>query len=69
MGHVARVAEEAGIATVIIATDAFRERLEAMKVPRLLSTPFWMGRPLGRAGDSATQRRTLLSALELLATE
>lgn len=67
VGHVARVAEEAGIGTVIIAVDTFRERLEAMRVPRLLTTPFWMGRPLGRAGDGETQRRTLLAALELLA--
>ena len=65
-GHVARVAEEAGIATVIIAADIFRERLEAMKVPRLLTTPFWMGRPLGRAGDGESQRNTLLAALKLL---
>jgi len=62
------VAEEAGIATVIIATEIFRDRVEAMRVPRLLTTPFWMGRPLGRAGDSTTQRRTLLAALELLAS-
>jgi len=68
VGHVARVAEEAGIATVIIAVDSFRERLEAMKVPRLLTTPFGMGRPLGRAGDTETQRRTLRAALEMLVT-
>jgi len=61
------VAEEAEIATVIIAAEAFRERLEEMQVPRLLSTPFWMGRPLGRAGDGETQRDTLLAALALLA--
>ncbi len=60
--------EGVGIATVIIAADIFRERLEAMKVPRLLATPFWMGRPLGRAGDSETQWATLLAALELLAS-
>ena len=66
VGHVARVAEEAGIATVIIAVETFRDRLQAMKAPRLLATPFWMGRPLGRAGDGETQRKTLLAALELL---
>ena len=68
VGHVARVAEEAAIATVIIAAETFRDRLEALTVPRRLSTPFWMGRPLGRAGDGETQRRTLLAALELLVT-
>ncbi len=62
------MAEEAGIATVVIAAETFRDRLEALKVPRLLSTPFWMGRPLGRAGDGESQRRTLLAALELLVT-
>ena len=62
------MAEEAGIATDIIAAETFRDRLEALKVPRLLSTPFWMGRPLGRAGDGETQRRTLLAALEPLVT-
>lgn len=67
VGHIARVAEEAGIATVIIAADTFRERLEAMRVPRLLTMPFWMGRPLGRAGDTAAQRQTVLAALDLLA--
>lgn len=66
VGHVARVAEEAGIATVIISADAFRGRLEAMQVPRLITTPYWMGRPLGRAGDAETQRETLRAALEML---
>ncbi|MBI3959406.1 MAG: hypothetical protein HY328_11425 [Chloroflexi bacterium] len=69
VGHVARVTEEAGIATVIIATETFRDRLEAMKVPRLLSTPFWMGHPLGRAGDGETQRETLLTALKMLTSD
>lgn len=66
VGHVARMLEEAGIATVIIAAEAFRDRLEAMRVPRLLTTPHWMGRPLGRPGDVATQRETLRKALAQL---
>lgn len=61
--------EEAGVATVIIAAEAFKDRLEAMRPPRLLTTPQWMGRPLGRAGDAATQRKTLLAALALLEAE
>jgi hypothetical protein len=66
VGHVARLLEEAGIATVIIAVEAFRDRLVAMKPPRVVLTPHWMGRPLGRPGDAATQRAVLLAALDLL---
>jgi len=66
VGHVARLLEEAGIATVIIAAEAFKDRLDAMRPPRLLTTPHWMGRPLGRPGAAATQRATLLAALDLL---
>lgn len=66
VGHIARYLEEAEIPTVIIATKAFRPRLEAMKVPRLVLTPFPMGRPLGAPNDTAGQRRTLVAALNLL---
>lgn len=68
VGHVARLLEEEGIPTVVVAAGAFRDRLEAMKVPRLLATPHWMGRPLGPPGEADTQRETLLEALELLET-
>jgi hypothetical protein len=47
VGHVARLLEEAGIATVIIAIRAFRDRLEAMTPARLLLTPHLLGQPLG----------------------
>lgn len=66
VGHIARGFEEAGIATVIIATKAFRPRLEAMTPPRLLLTPFPMGRPLGAPHDKAGQRAVLEAALDLL---
>lgn len=66
VGHVARLLEEAGIATVIVAAEAFRPRLEAMSVPRLVVTPYPMGRPLGPPGDRSRQRETLRAALILL---
>lgn len=68
MGHVARLLEGAGIATVIIASVPFKTRLEAMAVPRLVATPHLMGRPLGIPGDAAEQRRILETALQLLAS-
>ena len=58
--------EEAGIATVVIAADAFRPRLEAMAVPRLLLTPHPMGRVLGAPHDVPRQKEVLLAALQLL---
>lgn len=66
VGHVARLLEEAGLPTVVIASAVFRDRLEAMSLPRLVLTPHLMGRPLGTPGDVARQRLTLLTALELL---
>lgn len=66
VGHIARAAEAAGIPTVIIATDSFEPRLSVMKPPRLVLTPYPMGRPLGQAGNAAGQRQTLLIALQLL---
>jgi hypothetical protein len=68
VGHVARLLEEAGIATVIVAIDAFRERLAAMTPPRVLFTPHLMGRPLGAPGDVERQRATLLAAFHLLSS-
>lgn len=68
VGHVARELEAAGIPTVIIATKAFRPRLEAMSLPRLVLTPYPMGRPLGAPHNAVGQRETLLAALGLLET-
>ena len=66
MGHVARLLEEAGITTVIIAVAAFRDRLLAMQVPRLVLTPHLMGRPLGAPGARKEQGMVLQTALDLL---
>ncbi|MEM7345305.1 MAG: hypothetical protein AAF485_13785 [Chloroflexota bacterium] len=68
VGHVARLLEDVGIATVIISAQAFRPRLEVMTLPRLLLTPHVMGRPVGAPHDQARQRETLLAALDLLET-
>jgi D-proline reductase (dithiol) PrdB len=68
VGHIARLLEESGIATVVIGSSIFRGRLEAMRLPRTLLTHHPMGRPLGAPGDRATQRNVLLAALELLNT-
>lgn len=58
--------EEAGIPTVVIASAVFRDRLEAMRLPRLVLTPYLMGRPVGMPHDRDRQRATLRTALELL---
>ena len=68
VGHLARLLEEAGIATVIIAIRAFEDRLAAMTPPRVLITPRLMGQPLGAPCDRDTQRATILAALDLLKT-
>jgi len=66
VGHVARLLEEGGIATVTIGIRAFRPRLEAMTLPRALITPHLMGRTLGAPGGRARQREAVVAALELL---
>ena len=66
VGHLARIIEEAGIASVIIAVSAFRNRFEEMHVARALITPYIMGRPLGFPGDIEGQRAILMAALDLL---
>ena len=58
--------EEAGIATAIIAVKAFRSHMKMMTLPRVLLTPYPMGRVLGPPGDHERQRKTILAALDLL---
>jgi D-proline reductase (dithiol) PrdB len=55
--------EESGIATTGI--SLVRENTESMKPPRFLWTTFPLGRPLGKPGDPAFQRRVVLAALAL----
>ena len=66
VGHLARLLEEDGISTVIVAVKAFRPQMEPINLPRLLLTPYLMGRPLGLAGDEDGQRAVLHAAFDLL---
>lgn len=68
MGHVARVFEAAGMPTVVIALATFAERLAPMQIPRLLLTPFLMGRPLGAPHDTERQLDVLRMGVDLLET-
>ncbi len=65
MGLIARVLEEAGIATVCIIMR--REVAENVKPPRALFVKFPFGAPLGPADDTETQRGVILEALSVLA--
>ncbi len=64
MSAVGHYLEQAGIATVQI--SLVREHTAALNAPRALWVPFMLGRPFGAPGDSAFQRRVLVSALQLL---
>lgn len=66
VGHVARLLEDAGIATVIIAVKAFRQQMQIMTLPRVVITPSLMGRPLGAPGDHESHKTAVLAALDLL---
>lgn len=66
VGHVARALEEEGIPTVVIAIEAFEETLLSMSVPRLVTTPFPLGRPLGFPGNKIQQQRVIQEGLDLL---
>jgi len=46
-----------------------RENTECLKPPRFLWTSFPLGRPLGKPGDPAFQRRVIMAALGLLERE
>ena len=64
MGLIARVLEEAGIATVCIIMR--REVAQNVKPPRTLFVRFPFGAPLGLADDVETQRGVILEALAVL---
>jgi len=66
VGHVASLLEAAGIATVIIASRVFEKRMRMMTLPRVLLTPYLMGRPVGPPGNHSAQRESVLAALALL---
>ena len=64
MSVIARVFEEAGLPTVVIAL--IKEHAEKVKPSRALFVPFPYGYPLGKADDAPFQHRVLGAALDLL---
>jgi D-proline reductase (dithiol) PrdB len=66
-GLVARVVEEAGIATVVVATG--RDLTRQVMPPRAVFVNFPMGNPFGRPGDVELQTRILEDALTLAASD
>jgi len=58
--------EEAGIATVVIGSGMYEERLRAMNLPRTVITQYPLGRPLGAPGNARIQREILMAALGML---
>lgn len=64
MSALAIVLEQRGLATV--ALSLVRSQAERLCPPRALHVDFPLGRPLGRPGDPAFQRRVLRRALDLL---
>ncbi len=60
----AHVFEEHGLATV--ALSIVRAFAEKTRPPRCLHTEFPLGRPMGKPGDAAFQRRVLEAAFDLL---
>lgn len=66
VGHVARILEKAGIPTVIIAIEAFEKTLLSMSLPRVLLTPFPLGRPVGFPENKEQHLRVVKAALNIL---
>ena len=66
MGLVARVVEEAGIATVTVSTG--RDLTALVRPPRILFVNFPMGNTFGRPGDPEMQTKILREALNLAVT-
>ena len=66
VGHVARALEEAGIPSVVIMSEVFKNRVTAMNPARILLTPHPMGRPLSAPFDIEKQRGVLEAGLSLL---
>ena len=67
MSQVARGIEEAGIATVTVHLRIYKRwALERLKFPRVLLSPFFMGRLLGEPGNVAQQRTMVEHVVALL---
>lgn len=65
MGLVARIVEQAGIPTVVVATA--RDITLQVKPPRAVFINHPMGNTFGHAGDRALQSRILREALDTVA--
>lgn len=68
VGHIAREFEARGIPTVSVYVRAFRHVAESMGLPRVVTTPHPMGRPLGAPDDVKRHREVVAAALQLLET-
>jgi hypothetical protein len=69
VSQVARGIEESGIATVGVHLRTYRRwAVERLKFPRVLFSPFFLGRLLGEPGNAAQQRAMVERALALLST-
>ena len=58
--------EASGIPTVVVAVAAFEQPLKKMALPRVVLTPYLLGRPVGPVGDAQVQRGVIRAALDLL---
>ncbi len=64
MSTLAHVFEDAGIATIVLASMA--DVAKKVGTPRVLACEFPLGRPLGKPGDAAFQHQVLQQAFNLL---
>ena len=64
---IARNIEKAGVSTVCI---SFRKEItELSRPPRIVSTKFSAGKPLGKPGDKRTQRKIIAAGFGLLQSD
>ena len=64
---IARNIEKAGVSTVCI---SFRKEItELSRPPRIISTKFSAGKPLGKPGDKRTQRKIIEKGFGLLQSD
>ncbi len=67
MGQVARAIEDSGISTVTMYASVFRKwGMERIRIPRMVTTRFFLGRLLGEPGNSDQQRVVIEDALGVL---
>jgi hypothetical protein len=68
VSYLARAIESAGIPTVGVYVEAFEPSVQLIKPPRVLLTPYPMGRPIGLPHESEQQMAVVRAALGLLET-